>query len=41
MSFAEDETDKLDILFMKFGTYCKPKQNITVKRYRFNMRAQK
>ena len=40
MSFTEDETDKLDILFMKFETYCKPKQNITVERYRFNMRVQ-
>ena len=40
MSFAEDETDKLDVLFTKFGTYCKPKQNITVERYRFNTRVQ-
>ena len=40
MSFTEDETDKLDILFTKFGTYCKPKQNITVERYHFNTHAQ-
>ena len=40
MSFAEDETDKLDVLFMKFGTYCKPKQNITMERYHFNTHVQ-
>ena len=40
MSFVEDETDKLDVLFTKSGTYCKPKQNITVERYRFNTHIQ-
>ena len=40
MTFAEKEESKLDVLFTKFDTYCKPKQNITVKRYHFNMRAQ-
>ena len=40
MTFAEKEESKLDVLFTKFDTYCKPKQNITVERYHFNMRAQ-
>ena len=32
-----DETrDKIDVLFTKFEEYCKPKQNVTVERYRFN-----
>ena len=40
MTFAEGEENKLDVLFRKFEAYCKPKQNITVERYRFNTRAQ-
>ena len=40
MSFTEDKTEKLDILFTKFGSYCKSKQNITVERYRFDMHVQ-
>ena len=40
MTFTEDESNKLDILFSKFEKYCKPKQNVTVERYQFNTRAQ-
>ena len=32
--------DKIDVLFNKFEEYCKPKQNITVERYRFNTQVQ-
>ena len=32
--------DKIDVLFNKFKEYCKPKQNITVERYRFNTQVQ-
>ena len=27
MTFSEEEQDKIDILFTKFETYCKPKNN--------------
>lgn len=37
MSFSEVEQDKIDILFSKFNAYCKPKQNVTIERYRFNI----
>ena len=40
MTFTDEERNKLDILFSRFETYCKPKQNVTVERYRFNTRAQ-
>ena len=40
LTFAEDERGKLDILFAKFEAYCKPKQNITIERFRFNTRVQ-
>ena len=40
MTLTEEETDKIDVLFTKFEAYCKPKQNVTIERYRFNMRAQ-
>jgi len=36
MNLLEDEQGKLDVLFTKLKTYCKPKQNMTIKRYRFN-----
>ena len=40
MNLSEDEQGKIDILFSKFETYCKPKQNVTIERYRFNTRVQ-
>ena len=40
MTLGEEEADKIDILFSKFEAYCKPKQNVTIERYRFNTRAQ-
>ena len=39
MTFSEEQ-DKIDILFTKFEMYCKPKQNVTIERYRFNTRVQ-
>ena len=41
MTFAEDEQNKLTPLFKKFDDFCKPKQNITVERYKFNTHTQK
>ena len=35
-----EEMNKIDILFTKFEAYCKLKQNVTIKRYRFNTRCQ-
>ena len=40
MQLTEEETDKIDVLFAKFEAYCKPKQNVTIERYRFNTRSQ-
>ena len=40
MVFGNDEKDKINVLFKKFEDYCKPKQNIAVERYKFNMRLQ-
>ena len=40
MTLSEDEQDKIDVLFSKFESYCKPKQNVTIQRYRFNTRVQ-
>ena len=40
MALQENERDKIDILFSKFEEYCKPKQNVTIERYRFNTRTQ-
>ena len=37
---ANEEKDKIDILFQKFEEYCKSKRNITVERYKFNTRSQ-
>ena len=38
---VEDENkDKIKWLFAEFDKYCKPKENITVERYRFNSRNQ-
>ena len=39
MTFAEDEQNKP--LFKRFDDFCKPKQNITVERYKFNTHTQK
>ena len=40
MNLTEEETGKINVLFAKFKAYCKPKQNVTIERYRFNTRAQ-
>ena len=40
MNLDESQCDKIDVLFNKFEEYCKPKQNVTVERYRFNTRVQ-
>ena len=40
MTLTDEETGKIDVLFTKFEAYCKPKQNLTIERYRFNTRAQ-
>ena len=38
MTLSEEEQDKIEVLFSKFESYCKPKQNVTIERYRFNTR---
>ena len=38
MQLTEEERDKIEVLF---EAYCKPKQNVTIERYRFNTRAQR
>ena len=40
MTLTGGELDKNDVLFSKFEAYCKPKQNVTIERYRFNTYAQ-
>jgi len=35
MNLSEDKQRKLDVLFTKFETYCKPKQNMTIEHYHF------
>ena len=40
MNLSDTEWDKIDVLFNKFEDCCKPKQNMTVKRYHFNTRVQ-
>lgn len=40
MTFSDEEKDKIAVLFTKFESYCKPKQNVTIERYRFNTRVQ-
>ena len=30
MTLAEGEQDKIDMLFLKFEAYCKPKENVTI-----------
>jgi len=36
MNLSEDKQGKLDVLFTKFESYCKCKQNVTIECYRFN-----
>ena len=40
MTFTNEQKDKIKALFAKFEAYCRPKRNVTVERYRFNMRVQ-
>ena len=40
LNFSEDEKFKLEPMFEKFERYCKPKQNVSVERYKFNTLAQ-
>ena len=40
MNLEDTQCDKIDVLFTKFKEYCKPKQNVTIERYHFNMRMQ-
>jgi len=40
ITLTEDETDKINVLFTKFEAYGKPKQNVTIERYRFNNHTQ-
>ena len=40
MNLDYSQHDKIDVLFTKFEEYCKPKQSVTVERYRFNTRMQ-
>ena len=35
-----EERDKINVLFAKSESYCKPKRNVTVERYKFNTRTQ-
>ncbi|KAJ8029368.1 hypothetical protein HOLleu_28746 [Holothuria leucospilota] len=36
----DNENNKIDVLFKKLEDYCKPKQNVTVERSKFNTRNQ-
>ena len=40
MTLTEEETNKINVLFAKFEAYCKPKHNVTIKRYCFNTRTE-
>ena len=40
MNLDDSQCDKIDVLFTKLEEYCKPKQNVTVERYRFNTQVQ-
>ena len=40
MKLDEIQVNNIYVLFSKFEEYCKPKQNATVERYRFNTRTQ-
>ena len=40
MKFTNEEKDKVSVLFKKFDEYCRAKQNVTMERYKFNMRNQ-
>ena len=39
-TLGDDEKNKIEVLFEKFDTYCKPKHNVTLDRYKFNSRIQ-
>lgn len=39
-TLTEDEKKSTETLFTKFGNYCKPKENTTMARFRFNSRCQ-
>ena len=39
-TLTETEKDKISILFERFQSYCEPKKNLTLERYRFNTRTQ-
>ena len=41
MTFTLSEVDKIDVLFTKFKDYCKPRKNVIIKRYKFNIRVQR
>ena len=39
-TLEEEEQDKIEVLFEKFDSYCRPKHNVTLERYKFNTRVQ-
>ncbi len=41
MTFTTSEVDKIDVLFVKFEDYCKPRKNVIMERYKFNTRVQR
>ena len=41
MTFTLSEVDKIDVLFTKFEDYCKPRKNVIMERYKFNIRVQR
>ena len=41
MTLADEEKDKIGVLFKKFEEHCLAQQNVTMERYRFHMRCQR
>ena len=39
-TIPESANDKVDVLFGRFSTYFKPKENVILERYRFNAKIQ-
>lgn len=39
-SLPDEEENKIEVLFTKFGQYCQPKKNVTMARFKFNSRSQ-
>ena len=39
-TIEKTDQDKIEVLFNKFDTFCKPKHNVTLERYKFNTRIQ-